>query len=110
MFLDMTHWLPTSERVTLTRRIAMYSWLVMIVSLLFDSTVLNSFGISLPALRIAGGLAVADLASPGFGLSSLLIATVIAVTIYWTYAHAATVANWIGPEGTRAITRLSAFL
>jgi multiple antibiotic resistance protein len=47
------------ERVALARRVAVYSTLVMLGSLWAGSTILSFFGITLDALRIAGGLVVA---------------------------------------------------
>jgi multiple antibiotic resistance protein len=47
------------ERVALARRVAVYSTFVMIVALWFGSYILSFFGISLNALRIAGGIVVA---------------------------------------------------
>ncbi|SDB74135.1 MarC family protein [Belnapia rosea] len=47
------------ERVMLARKVGTYSLLVLLVSLLAGSYVLNFFGITLEALRIAGGLVVA---------------------------------------------------
>ena len=47
------------ERVHLARRVGIYSAVVMLVALWGDSYVLAFFGISLPALRIAGGLVLA---------------------------------------------------
>ncbi len=46
------------ERVALARRVGLYSLLVMTVSLWFGSYILNFFGISINALRIAGGIVV----------------------------------------------------
>jgi multiple antibiotic resistance protein len=47
------------ERVALARRVAVYSILVMLVALWAGSCILSFFGISLDALRIAGGIVVA---------------------------------------------------
>jgi len=44
------------ERTTLARRVGLYSLLVMLVALWAGSYVLAMFGISLAALRIAGGI------------------------------------------------------
>lgn len=49
---DRTH----AERLTLARRVGTYSLLVMLVALWTGSYVLAVFGISLAALRIAGGI------------------------------------------------------
>ncbi|MCK8784292.1 NAAT family transporter [Roseomonas sp. NAR14] len=59
VFHDMTRWLTARERARLARRIALNAFIVLIVALFLGARVLNFFGISLEALRIAGGLAVA---------------------------------------------------
>ncbi|HEX4508341.1 MAG TPA: MarC family protein, partial [Alphaproteobacteria bacterium] len=43
-------------------------------------------------------------------LVSLLVSTLVAVTIALAYSRAGLFARWVGREGTRVITRLSAFL
>ena len=48
-----------AERAALARRIGVYALLVLLVSLWAGSYVLSFFGITLAALRIAGGLVVA---------------------------------------------------
>jgi multiple antibiotic resistance protein len=62
------------------------------------------------AIALGAHQSVANWDKPGFGLLSLLIAVTIALTIYWSYSHASTVASWIGEQATRVVTRLSAFL
>lgn len=52
---DRTH----GERLVLARRIGIYSAAVMLSALWFGSFILAFFGITVPALRIAGGLVVA---------------------------------------------------
>ncbi len=47
------------ERVALARKIGLYSTIVMLVSLWAGATVMSFFGITIGALRIAGGLVVA---------------------------------------------------
>jgi multiple antibiotic resistance protein len=59
VFHDMTRWLTARERSRLARQIAVNSFIVMVVALFLGSRVLSFFGISLEALRIGGGLAVA---------------------------------------------------
>jgi multiple antibiotic resistance protein len=53
---DRTH----MERVALARRIAFYSLLVMLGALWGGAYILNFFGVSIAALRIAGGFVVAS--------------------------------------------------
>jgi multiple antibiotic resistance protein len=59
IFNEVTAAQTHAERVALARRVAVYSVLVMLVTLWAGSYILNFFGISLNALRIAGGLVVA---------------------------------------------------
>ncbi len=59
IFQGMTQWLTPRERARLARAIAVNSFVVLVVALFLGSRVLGFFGISLEALRIAGGLAVA---------------------------------------------------
>jgi multiple antibiotic resistance protein len=168
VFLARTQGLDNAERVVLARRVTFYSFCVLIASLFVGSQILRLFGITLPALRIAGGLVVAlsgwamltapdesGQAAPvhtnptqiqnaaffpltiplttgpgsiaaaialdanrsgslraifGGALASLLIATLVAATIYFAYSRAEAFSRWAGAEGTRVITRLSAFL
>jgi hypothetical protein len=56
VFFDMSHWLSQAERTSLARRISVYSFMVILASLITGSTILAFFGISFSALRIAGGL------------------------------------------------------
>ena len=50
---------PHAERVRLARRVGLYAALVMLVALWAGSYVLAFFGITLPALRCAGGVVLA---------------------------------------------------
>jgi multiple antibiotic resistance protein len=50
---------PQAERVTLAWRVAMYAALVMLGALLIGVWMMSFFGISIAALRIAGGLFLA---------------------------------------------------
>jgi multiple antibiotic resistance protein len=59
VFLDKTMSLSESERARVALRVAIYAFGVLLVSLFIGSQILNFFGISIPALRIAGGLVVA---------------------------------------------------
>jgi multiple antibiotic resistance protein len=169
VFLATTRGLTEPERTALARRIGFYSFVILIVSLFIGAQVLRFFGVTLPALRIAGGLVVAlsgwsmltapdddagatqsvprdpskleDMAffpltvplttGPGTVAAaialgahrsgslrdivasvavSLLVAVAVAVTIAAAYANAGAFARWAGREGTRVITRVSAFL
>jgi multiple antibiotic resistance protein len=59
IFGQVTAGRSPAERVALARRIGVYSALVLLASLWLGGYVLNFFGISLGALRVAGGLVVA---------------------------------------------------
>ncbi|ACL55488.1 MarC family protein [Methylobacterium nodulans] len=59
IFAEVTGRRTHEERVLLARRIGIYAAAVMLVSLWLGATLLSFFGISLAALRIAGGLVVA---------------------------------------------------
>jgi multiple antibiotic resistance protein len=59
MFYNVTADRGHAERAQLARRIGFYSLLVLLVSLWFGSYILTFFGVSLGALRVAGGLVVA---------------------------------------------------
>lgn len=59
IFLDITRNAGHRLREELARRIALYSFIVLNVSLFVGSWVLAFFGISVPALRVAGGIVVA---------------------------------------------------
>ncbi|MFT3733189.1 MAG: MarC family protein [Hyphomicrobium sp.] len=50
---------PHAERVSLAWRVATYSAIVMLVSLLIGATLMSFFGVSIDALRVAGGAVVA---------------------------------------------------
>ena len=59
IFHERTVGLSERERASVARRIALYAFAVLLVSLFVGSHILRFFGISMPALRIAGGLVVA---------------------------------------------------
>ena len=47
------------ERAEMARRIATNSFVILLASLLIGAYVLSFFGISIPVLRVAGGLIIA---------------------------------------------------
>ena len=59
LFLAMTRRGTRAQRTELARRIALYAFLIMIVSLYVGAFVLKFFGISVPVLRVAGGMVLA---------------------------------------------------
>lgn len=59
IFSEVTSGRSQAERHRLARKIGIYSAIILLASLWFGAYVLNFFGVSLSALRIAGGLVVA---------------------------------------------------
>ncbi len=59
IFREVTAGRTAEDRATLARLVAGYSLIVMVVALWAGSFVLSLFGITLAALRVAGGLVVA---------------------------------------------------
>jgi multiple antibiotic resistance protein len=171
IFRARTEELTHEQRVRLARRIGAFSFLVMMVTLWAGSYVLAFFGITLAALRVAGGLMVAlsawsllnaperrearkqqqmdsaeaqppdDVAffpmtipfttGPGtiavaialgsahpavqdglleffVGVSAAALA--IAAAVWLSYSAADHVVRWLGPGGSKTVTRLGAFL
>ena len=59
IFLALTQQYPQSAQRILARKIAAYGFVLLAVSFLFGSMILDFFGISLVVVQIAGGLVVA---------------------------------------------------
>lgn len=59
IFAQVTAGRSHAERVELSRRIGIYAAMLMLVALWAGAPILNFFGVSMAALRIAGGLVVA---------------------------------------------------
>ena len=59
IFAEVTDGRSAAERSMLARRVALYGLLILLLSLWIGSTLLAFFGITIGALRIAGGLVVA---------------------------------------------------
>lgn len=58
VFLALTREYPASARRILARRVAINSFVLLIVSFLIGSHILNFFGISIPVVQVGGGLIV----------------------------------------------------
>jgi multiple antibiotic resistance protein len=58
-FLSMTDGPTEQARTHIARGVGVYSFIVLIVSLFIGSQIMRFFGITVPALRITGGLVVA---------------------------------------------------
>ena len=59
LFLRMTHGRNSAERSALAKGVALNSFFLLLGSLFIGSHVLEFFGITLPVVRVAGGLVVA---------------------------------------------------
>lgn len=59
IFLAATGDLPPNVRDKLARKISFYSFVMLNVSMLIGAFVLKVFGISMPVLRVAGGIVIA---------------------------------------------------
>ena len=62
IFLGLTRHLAEAERHALARRVALNGFLLLLGSLVVGSHVLEFFGITLPVVRIAGGIVVSAFA------------------------------------------------
>jgi multiple antibiotic resistance protein len=60
-FLALTEDQPTAVRSTLARKVALNGFLLLLVAIFFGNFILEFFGVSVPAVQIAGGLVVASL-------------------------------------------------
>jgi len=58
LFLGLTDGYTSAERVRISRQIAINSFLLLIGSMFIGTYVLGFFGVSLPVVRVAGGLIV----------------------------------------------------
>lgn len=59
VFLDRTESLDSAERTALAKRVSINAFFVLLVAFFVGTPILHFFGISMEALRIGGGLAVA---------------------------------------------------
>lgn len=59
MFLAHTRTFGHAQRAELAARVAVYAFLIVVGSLFVGSSVLGLFGVSIPALRVGGGLVIA---------------------------------------------------
>lgn len=59
LFISLTHDLAPRERAAIARRACFYGFALLVFTLFFGVFILEAFGISYGALRIAGGLTVA---------------------------------------------------
>ncbi|MBA4789066.1 MAG: MarC family protein [Rhizobiales bacterium] len=58
IFYQLTRDVPPETRARMARKVAIYGFVLLLGSMVIGSHVLTFFGISLPVLRVAGGLVV----------------------------------------------------
>jgi multiple antibiotic resistance protein len=61
IFLSLTRGYPASAQRILARKIALYGFVLLSISLLFGSEILSFFGITLAMMQVAGGLVLASM-------------------------------------------------
>ncbi len=169
IFLRMTHGCDKDTRSNLAQHIALYSFALLLGSMLFGSFVLRMFDLSIPVVQVAGGAVVCalgwnllndDTKPPGLGvdpsqaslaamaqsfypltmpltvdpgvmsvavtiganhahtleraliqlLAAIIGATIVALTVLFTYRYAERIGVWIGHRGMMILLRLSAFI
>ncbi len=113
----------------LARQVAINSWFVIVTSMLIGTYVLALFGISLPVVRIGGGLLVASTAwrllhrtdddevhapSPALYLAGAFVAAagaaIVATALYLIFRNSTSLVAWLGDVGMLVMTRLMAFI
>lgn len=58
VFLSLTESNSETERITIARKSSTYMFLILVIFLLAGTYIMSFFGISLPGIRIAGGLII----------------------------------------------------
>lgn len=58
IFYSLTRDVPPETRASMARKVAIYGFVLLLGSMIIGSHILTFFGISLPVLRVAGGLVV----------------------------------------------------
>ncbi len=58
VFLSLTERNNSSERIAIAKKSSLYMFLILIIFLLAGTYIMSFFGISLPGIRIAGGLII----------------------------------------------------
>src|SRR5271170_7218670 len=58
IFLSLTSGLSSNSRIIMSRKIAMYGFMLLIGSVLIGTHILTFFGISLPVVQVGGGFVV----------------------------------------------------
>jgi multiple antibiotic resistance protein len=61
LFVSLTEDMPPAERTAVARKACLYGFVLLTLTLFFGVFILEAFGVSFGALRIAGGLTIAIL-------------------------------------------------
>jgi multiple antibiotic resistance protein len=132
IFLGLTRHCSEEERNGLALRVTVNSFFLLLGSVLAGSYVLDFFGITLPIVRVTGGLMPITV-GPGsiavaitigsqrpreahltyvalLGGATLVGLIAMAATIYLCYRFAEGTVGSLGEQGTNVLVRLSAFI
>jgi len=119
IFFGATRELDPKVRALVSRWVSIYAFSIVAASLYVGAYVLIFFGVSIPVLRVAGGIIVAMsgwrmLNEPDalleFFVETLAAVALLALLVYAFYRNSSRLADLIGPTGTSIVVRLSAFL
>jgi len=137
IFFGATQGMEPKTRAAVSRWVAIYAFCIVAASLYVGAYVLSFFGISIPVLRVAGGIVVSmsgwrmlnepdateqrrseapayprSIDSPPSRLAfyPLTMPLTTGPGTYGSYRHSGRLADLVGPTGTSIVVRLSAFL
>ena len=138
IFLRLTHGCDDATRRDLARHVALYSFGLLLGSMLLGSFVLRLFDLSIPVVQVAGGAVVVALgwnllhserpAADGprdpnaarqaavarafypLTLPVSIGSAVVAASLLLAYRYAARVSLWLGNKGMEMFLRLSALI
>jgi len=102
IFLNLTRGCDEATRRDLARHIAVYSFALLLGSLVLGSMVLRLFDLSVGALQVAGEAIQL--------LTALLGSAAVAAALLLAYRYAGRASGWIGSKGMEVMLRLSALL
>ncbi len=106
VFANLLGNVSRSTEKRIARQVAINCWFMLVAAIFIGSHVLTFFGISLPIVRVGGGLLdwVISVGSAALG------AALTALVIFLCYNYAHKLVNLMGRLGTMVVLRLSAFI
>ncbi len=120
VFSTMTSTLTDRDRGFVANRISMYSLVILLVCLSCGHLILSFFGISVGALRVAGGCV---LFAAGWNalnaptqrdtphITGVILGTLATVVVIWAcYRYSDRVSKAVGAAGADALARIFAFI